>query len=59
VPSNPGAFEVNKKKMVLKLSNNILTVKSGGGYLPINQYLAIYPLAEPPSPTRKSYTELV
>jgi hypothetical protein len=35
---------VGSKKLSLKLSEGMLSIKSGAGYLPINQYLSLHPL---------------
>lgn len=39
---NSGTFIVGHKKLVFKLAANLLMVRRGANFLPINQYMALY-----------------
>lgn len=42
--SNSGTFEIEGTAMVFRISSGSLSVKTGGSFLPINQYFALHPL---------------
>lgn len=37
-------FEFDCKKLTFRLSNGVLTIKTGGGFLPCNQYFSLHPV---------------
>ena len=37
-------YEIDNKKMMFLMVNGVLSIKAGGGYLPVNQYFSLHPI---------------
>lgn len=51
---NKDTFTVEGQRVTFRISNGNLSVKAGGGFLPVNQYFALHPLDKPSDKVRKS-----
>ena len=49
-PRSPDTFEFDAKKLTFRLASGVLAIKSGGGYLPCNQYFSLHPIVSDKEP---------